>query len=180
MPETISNGCARPARLLSASMAAHSERRTVPYSPQQMYDLVADVESYPEFIPWIEGARVRSPRSTEKGAEFEADLVVSFKVFRERYTSRVKTFPPENHDPARIDVEAISGPFDKLITRYAFHQNGAGGCEMVFNVDFAFKNRLLQRVAGAAFDLALRRIAAAFETRAKSLYGADGVVGPVV
>lgn len=154
-------------------MTAHSERRRVPYSPTQMFDLVADVESYPEFIPWISGARVRKKSETAQAGEtFEADLVISFKVFRESYTSLVTTFPAKDDGIARIDVEAISGPFNKLITRYAFHPAGNGACEMAFDVDFAFRSRLMQRAAGAAFDIAMRRVAGAFEERAKVLYGA--------
>lgn len=153
-------------------MTVHSERRRVPYSPEQMFDLVADVESYPKFIPWIVNARVRNRKSCEGGEVFEADLVISFKVFRESYTSRIRTLPPGSNDPARIDVEAISGPFNKLVTKYGFHAVEGGGCDMSFDVDFAFRNRLLQRVAGTAFDLAMRRVAAAFETRAEMLYGA--------
>jgi len=124
-------------------MTAHSERRRVPYSPEQMFDLVADVAAYPKFIP-----------------------------FRESYTSLVKTFPAVDDKIARIDVEAISGPFNKLVTRYAFHPAGDGACDMTFDVDFAFRNRIMQRAAGAAFDIAMRKVAAAFEDRAKVLYGA--------
>lgn len=154
-------------------MTAHSERRRVPYSPQQMFDLVADVGSYPEFIPWISGSRIRKNSKADNGGEvFEADLVISFKVFRESYTSLVTTHPAASADAvARIDVEAISGPFNKLLTRYAFHPAGDGACDMAFEVDFAFRNRLMQRAAGAAFDLAMRKIAGAFEERAKVLYG---------
>jgi len=145
-------------------MTAHSERRRVPYSPQQMFDLVADVGSYPEFIPWISGSRIRKKSKADNGGEvFEADLVISFKVFRHPATSADAV--------ARIDVEAISGPFNKLLTRYAFHPTGDGACDMTFEVDFAFRNRLMQRAAGAAFDLAMRKIAGAFEERAKVLYG---------
>lgn len=150
-------------------MTAHSETRRVPYTPRQMFDLVADVEAYPKFLPWIENARVRRG----KGTTFEADLVVSFKVFRERYTSLIETFPPEEHNPARIDVTAISGPFDKLVTRYAFAGAEGGECNMTFDVEFAFRNRLLQKVAGAAFSLAMRRVVAAFEARALVLYGKE-------
>lgn len=154
-------------------MTAHSERRRVPYSPQQMFDLVADVGSYPEFIPWISGARIRkkSGGAAAEGETFEADLVISFKVFRESYTSLVTTHPAPDDGVARIDVEAISGPFNKLVTRYAFHPVEGGACDMAFDVDFAFRSRLMQRAAGAAFDIAMRRVAGAFEERAKVLYG---------
>ena len=155
-------------------MTAHSERRRVPYSPAQMYDLVADVAEYPKFIPWINSARIRKRIENEAGGEqFEADLVVSFAVFRESYTSLVKTYPAADDNIARIDVEAISGPFNKLVTRYAFHPAGDGACDMTFDVDFAFRNRIMQRAAGAAFDIAMRKVAAAFEDRAKVLYGTE-------
>ena len=153
-------------------MTAHSERRRVPYSPEQMFDLVADVAAYPDFIPWIKSARIRKRTETGQGHEqFEADMVVSFTVFRERYTSLVKTSMGEGEGPARVDAQAISGPFNKLISRYAFHPTEDGACEMELEIDFAFRNRILQRAAGAAFDLALRKVAAAFEDRAKVLYG---------
>ena len=152
-------------------MTAHSERRRVPYSPKQMFDLVADVGAYPEFIPWISGSRIRKKTgSAEEGETFEADLVISFKVFRESYTSLVKTYPATEDGIARIDVEAISGPFNKLVTRYAFHPAENNSCDMTFDVDFAFRNRLMQRAAGAAFDIAMRKVAGAFEDRAKELY----------
>lgn len=154
-------------------MTAHSERRRVPYTPEQMFDLVADVGSYPDFLPWISGARIRKESETEQGgAQFEADLVISFTVFRESYTSLVTTIPRRGDAPARIDVEAISGPFKKLVTRYAFHPVGEDACDMTFEVDFAFRGRLMQKAAGAAFDIAMRKVAAAFEARAKVLYGA--------
>ena len=143
----------------------HSERRRLPYTPQQMYDLVMDVESYPEFIPWIQRVRKRGD-----GTRFEADTVVSFKVFRERYTSAIEAVPPGGEGPARIDVRAIDGPFRKLVTLYIFH-DAPGGCEMELNVEFEFSNRLLQRAAGAAFGLAMSRVTKAFEERAAALYG---------
>jgi len=153
-------------------MTAHSERRRVPYSPEQMFDLVADVATYPKFIPWINSARIRKRTQIPAGGQqFEADLVVSFAVFRENYTSLVKTFPAGDENVARIDVQAISGPFNKFVTHYAFHPAGDGACDMTFDVDFAFRSRILQRAAGAAFDIAMRKVAAAFEDRAKVLYG---------
>ena len=144
----------------------HSERRRLPYTPRQMYDLVMDVESYPDFIPWIQRVRKRG-----EGNRFEADTVVAFKVFRERYTSRIEAVPPGGDGPARIDVKAIDGPFRKLVTVYIFH-DAPEGCEMELNVEFEFSNRLLQRAAGAAFGLAMSRVTRAFEERAAQLYGA--------
>ncbi len=155
-------------------MTAHSERRRVPYTPQQMFDLVSDVGMYPKFIPWISGSRVRKKSAGADGGEtFEADLVISFAVFRESYTSLIKTYPADENGIARIDVEAISGPFNKLLTRYAFHPAEENACDMIFDVEFAFRSRLMQRAAGAAFDIAMRKVAGAFEDRAKELYGAQ-------
>jgi len=153
-------------------MTTHSERRRVPYTPKQMFDLVSDVGAYPKFLPWNSGARVRKKSSNPEGGEtFEADLVISFAVFRESYTSLVKTYPAGEDGIARIDVEAISGPFNKLMTRYAFYPAEDDACDMTFEVEFAFRNRLMQRAAGAAFDIAMRKVAGAFEDRAKELYG---------
>ncbi len=153
-------------------MTAHSERRRIPYTPKQMFDLVSDVGMYPKFIPWISGSRVRKKSPSADGGEtFEADLVISFAVFRESYTSLIKTYPAGENGIARIDVEAISGPFNKLLTRYAFHPAGENACDMTFDVEFAFRSRLMQRAAGAAFDIAMRKVAGAFEDRAKELYG---------
>lgn len=154
-------------------MTEHSERRRVPYTPEQMFDLVADVAAYPKFIPWIEATRIHD-RATKDGSgnSFEADMVVSFKVFRESYRSLVETFPDKPDGGASIDVRAISGPFNKLLTRYDFHPAGDGECDMVVDVEFAFNNRLLQAAAGKAFGLAMRKVAGAFEERARELYGA--------
>jgi coenzyme Q-binding protein COQ10 len=153
-------------------MTEYSERRRVPYTPQQMFDLVADVAAYPKFIPWIAATRIKGETPKDgPGKTFEADMVVSFKVFRESYTSLVETFPDKPDGGASIDVRAISGPFNKLLTRYDFHPAGENECDMVVDVDFAFNNRLLQAAAGKAFGLAMRKVAGAFEERAKELYG---------
>ena len=153
-------------------MKTHSESRKVPYSAQQMFAMVAAIDRYPEFIPWITGARIRSRAPLGAGEELVADLVISFKVFRERYASRVKASPPQGEAAGRIDVENIDGPFKRLVTRYEFHDAQGGGSEMRFSVEFAFSNAILQRVAGLAFEEAMRRIVRAFEARAAALYGA--------
>ncbi len=152
-------------------MTTHTENRDLPYSADQMYALVADVESYPEFIPWTTGARVRDRRDVPGGEQMIADLVVSFKVFRERYTSRVNLIPAEGEGIAKIDVEAIDGPFDRLITRYSFTPRDGGGCTMGLDVDFQFRSKIMQRAAGVAFELALKRVTSAFEGRAEEIYG---------
>ncbi len=151
-------------------MTRHTENRDLPYSVGQMYALVADVESYPEFLPWTTGARVRGRKQTPQGEEMLADLVVSFKVFRERYTSRVLLTPPNDHGIAKVDVTAIDGPFEKLVTLYTFTPRGEGACTMGLDVEFRFRNRILQRAAGMAFELALRQVTKAFESRAAQIY----------
>lgn len=154
-----------------ADMTRHTESRDLPYSAEQMYALVADVESYPEFLPWTVGARVRERKDVEGGEEMLADLVVSFKVFRERYTSRVLLTPADTDGTAKVDVTAIDGPFEKLVTLYTFTPKGEGECTMGLDVEFRFRNRLLQRAAGMAFELALKQVTKAFQARAAKIYG---------
>ncbi|QPH53546.1 type II toxin-antitoxin system RatA family toxin [Pontivivens ytuae] len=148
-------------------MTTHSETRDMPYSADQIYDLVADVESYPKFIPWVAACRVRHEREVEEGKVVDADLVVSFKVFRESFLSRV-TMKPE---PNTIDVEYLDGPFKYLINNWRFEDKPDGGCKVHFYVDFQFKSRVLQAAIGAVFNEAMRRIVRAFEKRADQLYG---------
>lgn len=148
-------------------MPSHAETRLLPYSAAQMYDLVADVARYPQFIPWIMGARVRSVTPVEDGEEMLADLVVGFKMFRERFGSRVVMRP----ELGEIDTEYIDGPFKYLLSHWRFRDVGDGGCEVAFDVDFEFKNKLLQGAAGLFFHEAMTRIVQAYEDRAKVLYG---------
>jgi coenzyme Q-binding protein COQ10 len=151
-------------------MPRHSENRTLPYSAQQIYDLVADVGRYPEFLPWTGAARIRSREPVagrSPGAEVMlADLVISFKVFRERFGSRVTLLPAEN----RIETEYLDGPF-RYLHSYWQITDVEGGCNVVFHVDFEFRNRVLQSVIGVVFDEAMRRVVGAFERRARALYG---------
>ena len=147
-------------------MTSHSETRHLPYSPAQMYDLVADVASYPEFLPWCAAARIRSTRPEGEAEIMEADLVISFKVFRERFTSRVTLWP----DDLKIDTEYLDGPFKYLKSQWVFTE-ADGGCKVSFDVDFEFRNAILQRVVGLVFNEAMQRIVGAFETRAGALYG---------
>lgn len=139
----------------------------MPYSAQQMYDLVADVGSYPKFLPWCAAARIRS--RTPKGASevMEADLVISFKVFRERFGSRVVLHPDEH----KIDTEYLDGPFRYMKSNWAFADREDGGCDVAFFVDFEFKNAVLQGIIGVVFNEAMQRIVRAFERRAAELYG---------
>jgi coenzyme Q-binding protein COQ10 len=148
-------------------MPSHSETRTLPYTAQQMYDLVADVARYPEFLPWTAAARIRSRKAEGDHEVMLADLVVSFKVFRERFGSRVTLWPGRN----RIDTEYIEGPFRHLHSTWQF-RDVEGGSEVHFEVDFEFRNIILQKAAGLFFFEAMQRIVRAFEARAHQLYGA--------
>ncbi|WP_146585868.1 type II toxin-antitoxin system RatA family toxin [Puniceibacterium confluentis] len=147
-------------------MPTHSETRTLPYSAQQMYDLVADVDDYPKFLPWCSAARVRSVAPDGEALVMLADLVISFKVFRERFGSRVTLHPGER----KIDTEYLDGPFRFLKSNWAF-RDVEGGCEVSFFVDFEFKNAVLQGIIGLVFNDAMQRVVRAFERRAAELYG---------
>lgn len=157
-------------------MPHHSDSRIMPYSASQMYDLVADVESYPKFLPWNSAARIRSRQQQDNGSEvIEADLVISFKVFRERFGSRVTLWPAEN----RIDTEYLDGPFRYLRSGWHFtdlpaDDPAATGCKVDFFVDFEFRNAILGKVIGVVFAEAMSRIVRAFEDRARALYGPGG------
>ncbi|MEV8465544.1 type II toxin-antitoxin system RatA family toxin [Fluviibacterium sp. DFM31] len=152
-------------------MPRHAEKRHMPYSADQMYALVADVAAYPDFLPWCAAARIRA-RTPQGDAEvMEADLVISFKVFRERFGSRVTLWA----EARKIDTEYLDGPFKFLKSHWVFEPAEDGGCNVDFFVDFEFKNRVLQKVIGVVFHEAMQRIVRAFEDRAKALYGASGV-----
>jgi coenzyme Q-binding protein COQ10 len=144
-------------------MPRHSETRHLPYSPEQMFDLVADVGRYGEFLPWVAAVRVRSNSATE----MVADLIVGFKALRERFTSRVN-----KQRPTRIHVDYLEGPLKHLTNDWKFHPDGQGGTLVEFCVDFAFRNRVFEALAGQVFDAALRKMINAFEERAAQLYGA--------
>ncbi|MXO85342.1 type II toxin-antitoxin system RatA family toxin [Altererythrobacter aurantiacus] len=137
------------------------EKRFLPYSCEQMFDLVADVDKYPEFLPWVIATRVRN----DSAEEMTADMVVGFKAIRERFTSTVSKSRPE-----RINVHYVDGPLRDLDNSWVFTP-AEGGCDVDFCVDFAFKNRMFETLAGAYFDRAFRRLVAAFEARADQLYG---------
>ena len=149
-------------------MPSHSETRPLPYTAQQMYDLVADVAQYPKFLPWCSAARIRSRTPLGEAEVMEADLVISFKVFRERFGSRV-TLYSEQH---KIDTEYVDGPFRYMKSHWQFTPRDDGGCDVSFFVDFEFKNAVLQGIIGVVFNEAMQRIVRAFERRASELYGA--------
>jgi coenzyme Q-binding protein COQ10 len=138
------------------------EPRRLPYSCEEMFDLVADVGRYGEFLPWVVATRVRSDSETE----MVADLLVGFKALREKFTSRVY-----KKRPRELEVVYIDGPHKDLDNVWKFAPTEDGGCEIHFCVDFQFKNLMFEALAGQYFDRAFRKMVAAFETRAEQLYG---------
>lgn len=142
-------------------MPSHRERQFVPYRPDQLFDLVADVEQYPRFLPWCVGARVRSRTETL----MVADLTIGFGPFRESFTSRVTLDRPE-----RIRVRYENGPFRHLNNHWIFTAAPAG-TQVDFNVDFEFRSRLLDAAIGVVFHEAVRRMVGAFHRRARDIYG---------
>lgn len=149
-------------------MPTHAEIRRMPYSVAEMYALIADVSAYPEFLPWCSGARIRARNPQPDGSEvLEADLVISFKVFRERFGSRVTLRPGES----KIDVAYLDGPFRYLNNHWRFKPVSDSACEVDFFVDFEFRSKTLQAIIGVVFHEAMRRIVRAFEERAAQLYG---------
>ncbi|MEX0299900.1 MAG: type II toxin-antitoxin system RatA family toxin [Kordiimonas sp.] len=143
-------------------MPKFTEEKLLPYSPEQVFDLVADVAKYPEFLPWCMGARVYG-RKTD---QFDADVIIGFKLFRERFTSRV-TFEKGK----RVEVDYIKGPMKHLYNHWRFIPHESGGCLVDFAVDFEFKSKMLEDMIGSLFTMACHRMVAAFEERANKLYG---------
>src|SRR3954452_24071161 len=143
-------------------MPRHTEKRFLPYTPEQLFDLVADVARYQEFLPWVAATRIRSNSPTM----MVADLVVGFGALKETFASRVT-----KQRPNRLHVEYIDGPLKYLHNSWKFRPDGKGGSDVDFCVDFAFKLRIFESIAGQMFDRALRRMIQAFEDRANQLYG---------
>jgi coenzyme Q-binding protein COQ10 len=142
-------------------MPRHTEKRILPYTPEQLFDLVADVGRYQDFLPWVAATRIRENNETE----MVADLIVGFSALKETFTSRVK-----KTRPAQIDIDYVEGPLKYLHNHWKFRAV-PGGTEVDFCVDFAFRNRIFEALAGQMFDRALRRMINAFEERAAVLYG---------
>ena len=145
-------------------MPGISETRRLPYSAEQMFDLVADVARYPEFLPWVVATRVRSDSDTA----MVADMLVGFSAIREKFTSRV-----EKQRPGEIRVQYVDGPLKDLHNHWRFRAEGEGGCTVDFDVKFTFRNALFEKLAGQYFDRAFRKMVAAFEARAAELYGSS-------
>ena len=143
-------------------MPTHAEKKLLPFRPDQLFDLVADIDRYPEFLPWCIASRV----TKREGNVIHADLVIGFKVFRERFTSKVTLSRPD-----RIDVEYSRGPFRYLNNHWIFIPEGADSTNIDFYVDFEFRSRILQRLIGTVFGEAVKRMVRAFEARAHVIYG---------
>ena len=142
-------------------MPSHTEQQILPYTPQQLFDLVMDIERYPEFLPWCRAARV-----LERGeGEMLGELAVSFAHLTERYTSRVVLTPY-----SAIDVTMVKGPFEHLINRWRFVPAGKG-TQIDFFIDFRFKSRILEKLIGSMFAKATDKMIDAFKVRAEQLYG---------
>jgi coenzyme Q-binding protein COQ10 len=144
-------------------MPHHHERRALPFSASQMYDLVTDVRRYAEFLPWVAAVRVRS----DSEDEMLADLVVGFKALKETFSSRVLKTPK-----SKVVVDYLDGPMRHLHNQWLFEET-AEGCIVDFTVDFAFHNRVFEALAGQYFNTALRKMTDAFIERAEALYGSS-------
>jgi coenzyme Q-binding protein COQ10 len=149
-------------------MPTFSTKRRVRHSAAEMFDLVADVERYPEFVPMCRDLKVRQRTPEEAGTEvIVADMTVSFKLVRETFRSRVTLDRPK----LNILVEYLQGPFSHMQNRWTFRPAGDEACEIEFFIDYEFKSRTLGMLMGAMFDAAFRRFASAFEQRADQVYG---------
>jgi coenzyme Q-binding protein COQ10 len=150
-------------------MPSFSSKRSVRHSAADMFDLVADVEKYPQFVPLCQNLKVRS--RTEKGEStvLVASMTVAYKLIHQTFTSRVTLDKPN----LKILVEYLDGPFSRLQNRWTFHPSGDKSCTVEFFIEYEFKSRTLAMLMGAMFDTAFRRFAAAFEKRADEVYGKD-------
>jgi coenzyme Q-binding protein COQ10 len=144
-------------------MPQHHERRELPFSAGQMYELVTDVRRYAEFLPWVAAVRIRS----DSESEMLADLVVGFKAIKETFSSRVLKTPK-----SKVVVDYLDGPMRHLHNQWLFEET-INGCIVDFTVDFAFHNRVFEALAGQYFNTALRKMTDAFIERAEALYGSN-------
>ena len=142
-------------------MPRHSEKRYLSHSPENLYSLVADIEKYPEFLPWCKALNIIS----QNGNLVKAEMVIGFKFFREKFTTEVSLTPK-----TRIDVKYLNGPFKYLQNHWSFESNGEDGCKIDFFVDFEFKSPILQKMMGLVFSEALAKMILAFENRADIVF----------
>lgn len=145
-------------------MPTHAEKRLLPYTAEQLFDMVADIERYPEFLPWCRAARI----TKRQGNILHADMVIGFKIMRERLSTKVTLDRPN-----RIDVQYLTGPMHHLDNHWKFIAQADGSCVIDFYVDFEFRSLLLRRLIGLLFNEAVRRMVGAFEIRARAIYGRD-------
>jgi len=148
-------------------MPQFSTKRRVPHAATDMFDLVADVEKYPQFVPLCSAMKVKSRTEKDRVTVLVADMTVAYKIIRETFTSRVTLDRPD----LRIFVEYLSGPFKRMQNRWRFVPVGEDACEIEFFIDYEFRSRTLAAVMGAVFDAAFRKFAVAFERRADEVYG---------
>lgn len=148
------------------SVTRHSERRVVAYTPAQLFELVADVPRYPEFLPWCHAGRIRRRESPTVQI---AELAIGFGPFHEKFASRV-VLTPDGPDGPRIDTTGIEGPFRRLVSRWVFRPHPEG-CQIDFELEFDFRSMLLQQTVRLLFAEAVKRMVSAFEARAHQLYG---------
>jgi coenzyme Q-binding protein COQ10 len=153
-------------------MPRFSSKRQVSHSASQMFDLVADVERYPEFVPLCQSLKIRQRKAKPNGTEIVvADMTVSFKLVKESFTSEVVLDRPN----LKIAVRYLRGPFSSLENRWTFEPRGDEACDVTFYLAYEFKSRMLALLMGSVFDAAFGRFAAAFEKRADAIYGKSGV-----
>ena len=145
-------------------MPTHAEQRNLPHSTKRMFNLVSDVEKYPEFLPWCVGVRLK--QKTTK--QINADMMIGYKMFREKFSCRVELTYPD-----RIDVVYEDGPFKYLNNHWIFVEEDDGTCTVDFFIDFEFNSRLLQKVIGVVFNEAVKIMVHAFEKRANIIYQPD-------
>ncbi len=143
-------------------MPTHAEKRVLPHSPEQMFGLVIDIERYPEFLPWCVATRVRE----RSGDDSTSDMIIGYKVFREKFTTQVTA-----SRPVRIDVNYSRGPFRYLNNHWVFEPHGDGECLIDFYIDFEFRSKFFQKAIGGVFNEAVQHMISAFEKRADDLYG---------
>ena len=149
-------------------MPRFSNKRRVPHTASEMFDLVADVERYPEFVPLCQSLKIRQRTPKPDGTEIViADMTVSFNLVREGFTSEVTLDRPN----LKITVRYLRGPFSNLENRWTFEPKGEGACDVGFYIAYEFKSRMLALLMGSMFDVAFARFSAAFEKRADVVYG---------
>jgi coenzyme Q-binding protein COQ10 len=151
-------------------MPEFTTSRRVAHTPEKMFDLVADVERYPEFVPFCERLTVRRRRSEDSCDVLVADMTIGYKLVRETFTSKVTL----DRQALEIRADYLEGPFRSMENHWTFRRLANGGCEVRFYIAYEFKSRALAMLMGAVFDRAFRRFIHAFETRADQVYGKAG------